>query len=104
MARLKDKYLNEVVPAMVKKFGYTNIMQVPKIEKVVVNAGLGDVKDDAKKFQAVVEEIALITGQAPIVTKAKKSVANSKVPSPVLVRAVRPAICPLPVNETTPSS
>ena len=79
MARLKDKYLNEVVPAMVKKFGYTNIMQVPKIEKVVVNAGLGDVKDDAKKFQAVVEEIALITGQAPIVTKAKKSVANFKV-------------------------
>ncbi len=79
MARLKDKYLSEVVPAMVKKFGYTNIMQVPKIEKVVVNAGLGDVKDDAKKFQAVVEEIALITGQAPIVTKAKKSVANFKV-------------------------
>ena len=79
MARLKDKYLNEVVPAMVKKFGYTNVMQVPKIEKVVVNAGLGDVKDDAKKFQAVVEEIALITGQAPIVTKAKKSVANFKV-------------------------
>ena len=79
MARLKDKYLNEVVPAMVKKFGYTNIMQVPKLEKVVVNAGLGDVKDDAKKFQAVVEEIALITGQAPIVTKAKKSVANFKV-------------------------
>ncbi len=79
MARLKDKYLSEVVPAMVKKFGYTNIMQVPKLEKVVVNAGLGDVKDDAKKFQAVVEEIALITGQAPIVTKAKKSVANFKV-------------------------
>ena len=79
MARLKDKYLNEVVPAMVKKFGYTNIMQVPKLEKVVVNAGLGDVKDDAKKFQAVVEEIALLTGQAPIVTKAKKSVANFKV-------------------------
>ncbi len=79
MARLKDKYLSEVVPAMVKKFGYTNIMQVPKLEKVVVNAGLGDVKDDAKKFQAVVEEIALITGQAPVVTKAKKSVANFKV-------------------------
>ena len=79
MARLKDKYLSEIVPAMVKKFGYTNIMQVPKLEKVVVNAGLGDVKDDAKKFQAVVEEIALITGQAPIVTKAKKSVANFKV-------------------------
>ncbi len=79
MARLKDKYLSEVVPAMVKKFGYTNVMQVPKLEKVVVNAGLGDVKDDAKKFQAVVEEIALITGQAPIVTKAKKSVANFKV-------------------------
>ena len=71
MARLKDKYISEIVPAMEKKFGYKNIMQVPKLEKVVVNAGLGDVKDDAKKFDAAVQEIALITGQAPVVTKAK---------------------------------
>lgn len=79
MARLKDKYVSEIVPAMEKKFNYKNVMQVPKLEKVVINAGLGDVKDDAKKFQAAVEEIALITGQAPVVTKAKKSVANFKV-------------------------
>ena len=79
MARLKDKYVNEIIPAMVKKFDYKNVMQVPKLDKVVINVGLGDVKDDAKKFQAVVEEIALITGQAPIVTKAKKSGANFKV-------------------------
>ena len=56
MARLKDKYISEIVPAMEKKFGYKNIMQVPKLEKVVVNAGLGDVKDDAKKFDAAVAE------------------------------------------------
>ena len=79
MARLKDKYVNEIVPAMEKKFGYKNIMQVPKLEKVVINAGLGDVKDDAKKFEAAVQEIATIAGQAPVVTKAKKSVANFKV-------------------------
>ena len=79
LARLKDKYVNEIIPAMVKKFDYKNVMQVPKLDKVVINVGLGDVKDDAKKFQAVVEEIRLITGQAPIVTKAKKSVANFKV-------------------------
>lgn len=79
MARLKDKYVNEIVPAMEKKFGYKNIMQVPKLEKVVINAGLGDVKDDAKKFDAAVQEIAIIAGQAPVVTKAKKSVANFKV-------------------------
>ena len=72
MARLKDKYVNEIVPAMEKKFGY-------KLEKVVINAGLGDVKDDAKKFDAAVQEIATIAGQAPVVTKAKKSVANFKV-------------------------
>ena len=64
---------------MDKKFGYKNIMQVPKLEKVVINAGLGDVKDDAKKFDAAVQEIATIAGQAPVVTKAKKSVANFKV-------------------------
>ena len=79
MARLKDKYLSEVVPAMQKKFGYKNIMQVPKLDKVVINVGLGDLKDDAKKFDAAVQELAIITGQAPVVTKAKKSVANFKV-------------------------
>lgn len=79
MARLKDKYVSEVMPALQKKFGYKNVMQIPKLVKIVINAGLGDVKDDAKKFDAVVQELAIISGQAPVVTKAKKSVANFKV-------------------------
>jgi len=79
MARLKVKYTNEVAPALQQKFGYKNVMEIPKLVKVVVNAGLGDVKDDAKKFEAAVKELGIITGQAPLVTKAKKSVANFKV-------------------------
>ena len=79
MARLKDKYVSEIVPALQKKFEYKNVMMIPKLEKVVINVGLGDVKDDAKKFDAAVQEIAIISGQAPVVTKAKKSVANFKV-------------------------
>ena len=77
--RMRETYKAEVVPYLMKRFNYKNVNQVPKLVKITINGGLGDVKDDAKKFQAVVEEIALITGQAPIVTKAKKSVANFKV-------------------------
>ncbi len=77
--RLKAKYLKEVVPALEKKFGYKNINQVPKIEKIVLNMGLGDVKDNSKSLNLAVEELGLIAGQKPIVTKAKKSVANFKV-------------------------
>jgi large subunit ribosomal protein L5 len=77
--RLKKLYSEVVVKELIKQFGYKNINQVPKIEKIVVNRGLGDVKDDGKKFNAAVEELALICGQKPVVTKAKKSVANFKV-------------------------
>ena len=77
--RLKAMYLKDVVPALMKKFNYENINQVPKIEKIVLNMGLGDVKDNSKSLNLAVEELGLIAGQKPIVTKAKKSVANFKV-------------------------
>lgn len=76
--RLKDKYNNEVVPALLKKFGYKNINEVPKIEKIVLNMGLGDVKDNSKSFNIAVDELAVISGQKPVVTTAKKSIANFK--------------------------
>ena len=79
MARLKDRYKSEIAGAMQQKFGYKNIMQVPKLDKIVINMGLGNVKDDSKKFEAAVSELALIAGQKPLITKAKKSVANFKV-------------------------
>ncbi len=76
--RLQQKYKSEVIPALMKSQGYKNINQVPRIEKVVVNAGLGDVKDNAKSFSQAVEELGLITGQKPLVTLSKKAVANFK--------------------------
>ena len=79
MARMKNKYLEEVAPALMKKFEYKSTMQIPKIEKIVVNVGCGDVKDNAKGLEAVVNEISAITGQRAVVTKARKSVANFKV-------------------------
>lgn len=79
MNRLQEKYLNEIVPAMQEKFGYENIMEVPKLDKVVINMGLGDCKDNSRLLDAAVSDLATITGQAPLVTKAKKSVANFKV-------------------------
>lgn len=78
MARLKDKYKAEVAPAMQQKFGYKNVNEIPALVKVVINMGLGDVKDDAKKFEAAVNEMGSIAGQKPVVIKAKKSVANFK--------------------------
>lgn len=77
--RLKVKYTQEVVPALIKEYGYKNINEVPKLEKIVLNMGLGDVKDNSKSFNLAVEELATISGQKPVVTKAKKSVANFKV-------------------------
>lgn len=77
--RLYLKYKNEVVPAMEKEFNYTNALQVPKVEKIIVNRGLGDVKDNSQAFNKAVDELAMITGQKPIVTLAKKSIANFKV-------------------------
>ena len=79
MARLKDKYLTEVAPALKQKFGYTNVMQIPRLEKIVINMGLGDCKDNAKSMEIAVGELATIAGQKPLVTKAKKSIANFKV-------------------------
>lgn len=79
MARLKEKYLNEVAPAMMQKFQYKSVMQIPKLEKVVLNMGLGNTKDNAKGLDAAVSELALIAGQKPVVVKAKKSVAAFKV-------------------------
>jgi len=78
MARLKDKYLNEVAPALMKKFEYKSPMQIPRIEKIVVNIGCGDARDNSKVIDAVVNDLTIITGQKPIVTKARKSVANFK--------------------------
>ena len=72
-------YKETVVPALIKEFNYTNVNQVPKIEKIVLNMGLGDVRDNAKSMQLAVDELKLIAGQKPVVTKARKSVANFKV-------------------------
>ncbi|MBO4367316.1 MAG: 50S ribosomal protein L5, partial [Clostridia bacterium] len=79
MARLKDKYLSEVVPALQQRFAYKNINEIPKLEKIIINMGLGDCKDNAKALETAVNELATISGQKPIVTKAKKSIANFKV-------------------------
>jgi large subunit ribosomal protein L5 len=76
MNRLKDKYENEVSKALMSKFEYTSTMQVPKVEKIVVNMGVGDAVQNSKVLDAAVEELTLITGQKPVVTKAKKSIAG----------------------------
>lgn len=78
-ARLKETYTNTVFNALVEKFGYKNVMEVPKLEKVTINMGLGEAKDNAKIMESAVEELAMITGQQPVVTKARKSIANFKV-------------------------
>ena len=79
MPRLKDKYTAEVAPALMKKFSYSSPMQVPRLDKIVVNCGCGDCRDNAKALEAVVKDITAITGQKAVVTKARKSVANFKV-------------------------
>ena len=77
--RVKEMYEKELVPFLMKKFGYKTVMQCPKLVKIVINTGLGDIKDNAKSIQMTANEIKMITGQQPILTKAKKSVANFKV-------------------------
>jgi large subunit ribosomal protein L5 len=77
--RLKEKYLNEIAPAMMQKFQYKSVMEIPKLEKIVVNMGLGDTKDNAKGLESAVTDLGIITGQKPVVTKAKKSIAAFKV-------------------------
>ena len=79
MSRLKEQYQNEIVDAMIKKFGYQNIMEVPKLDKVVINMGVGEAKDNAKLLDAAIADMEKITGQKAVVCKAKKSVANFKI-------------------------
>ena len=76
--RINEKYLNEAVPALQQKFGYKNPMQIPKLSKIVINMGLGDCKDNPKALEVAVKELAAIAGQQPLVTKARKSIANFK--------------------------
>ena len=78
MSRMHEKYKNEVAPALMTKFGYKSVMQIPKLEKIVVNIGMSDAKENPKVIDAAMNDLALITGQKPIVTKARKSVANFK--------------------------
>ena len=79
MTRLKETYLNEIVDGMTKKFGYKNVMEVPKLNKIVINMGVGEAKDNAKVLDAAMRDLEIIAGQKPIVTRAKKSVANFKI-------------------------
>jgi len=79
MNRLKEKYKNEIVPNLIKKHNYNTIMEVPKLEKIVVNMGVGDATGNSKLLEAAVKDLSLITGQKPVVTKAKKSIAGFKV-------------------------
>ena len=78
MARLKEAYVSEVAPALMKKFGYKSVMQIPKLDKIVINVGCGEARDNSKILDAVVSDISQITGQRPVLCKAKKSVANFK--------------------------
>lgn len=79
MSRLREKYQKEVVPGLQKRFGYKNVMQVPRLEKVVINMGVGEATQEAKAIDGAVNDLALISGQKPIITKAKKSIAAFKV-------------------------
>ena len=79
MSRLRDQYENEIKDAMVKKFGYKNVMEIPKLDKVVVNMGVGEAKENAKILEAAMGDMEIITGQKPIATKSKNSIANFKI-------------------------
>ncbi len=87
MSRLKDKYKSDVIPAMMQKFGYENIMQTPKLEKVIVNMGLGEAIQNSKIIDAAVNDMMIITGQKPVTTKAKKSIAAFKLRAGMTVGA-----------------
>ena len=79
MSRLKETYQNEIVDAMIKKFGYKNIMEVPKLDKIVINMGVGEAKENAKILESAMKDLEIIAGQKPITTKAKNSIANFKI-------------------------
>ena len=87
MARLKDYYRSDVAPALMKKFGYKSVMQIPKIEKIVINVGCGEARENAKVMDAVLRDLAAITGQKPVTCRAKKSVANFKLREGMVIGA-----------------
>lgn len=79
MTRLKETYNNDIAPAMMKKFGYKNVMQIPRLDKIVINMGVGEAKDNAKALEAAVKDMEIIAGQKAVITKARKSIANFKI-------------------------
>ena len=87
MARLKDYYKSDVAPALMKKFGYKSVMQIPKLEKIVINVGCGEARENSKVMDAVVKDLAAITGQKPILTIAKASIANFKLREGMVIGA-----------------
>lgn len=87
MARLKDQYIKEVAPALMNKFGYKSTMQIPKLDKIVVNIACGEAKENSKVMDAVVRDLEIITGQKPVICKAKKSVANFKLREGMVIGA-----------------
>lgn len=78
MEKLREQYKNEIVPALMKKFNYSSVMEVPKLEKIVINIGLGDIKDNPKALDNAINDLSIITGQKPVITRAKKSIAAFK--------------------------
>ena len=78
MEKLREQYVNEVIPALMKKFNYKSVMQVPKLDKIVINIGLGDIKDNPKALDNAINDLSIITGQKPVITKARKSIAAFK--------------------------
>ncbi len=78
MEKLKEQYMKEIVPALMKKFNYSSVMEVPKLEKIIINIGLGDIKDNPKSLDNAMNDLSIITGQRPVVTTAKKSIAAFK--------------------------
>ena len=86
MARMRDYYVKDVAPALMKKFSYKSVMQIPKLEKVVVSVSCGEARDNQKMMESIVSDLATITGQKPVICKARKSVANFKLPCPRLPR------------------
>ena len=77
-SRLQEKYMKEVAPALMEKFGYKNVMEIPKLDKIVINMGIGDARENPKGLEKAVEEMEIISGQKPVITRARKSVANFK--------------------------
>lgn len=77
-SRLQEKYTKEVAPALMEKFGYANVMEIPKLEKIILNMGIGDARENPKGLEAAVQELEIISGQKPVITKARKSIANFK--------------------------